>query len=283
VPYENDPNFATPPDDTIVWRYMDFVKFVDVLLGKRLWFRRMDLHDDKREGLLTDYEIAEIKDAPLPEHGDERIHDAVKRALPKSFELVRRRNFICCWTVAEESMAMWDLYAGSAGGVAVRSTIRGLKDSIAAAPDAVNILPVRYVDWLNPDKLATLTGMYARKHLAFRHEGEIRMIVCRPESCELPPDQEQQFTDLADYFANESVKASPEIRKTWHHVLKIARDQAREERGQPGLHLPTDPRRLVDEVIVAPHSKNWLEAIDHLIERCDLSGVTVRPSQLSYV
>lgn len=29
--YEENPHVLTPPDDTPVWRYMSFVKFIDLL------------------------------------------------------------------------------------------------------------------------------------------------------------------------------------------------------------------------------------------------------------
>lgn len=44
--YEEHPFCTTPPDDTAVWRYTDFVKFADLLEHQRLWLSRADTLDD---------------------------------------------------------------------------------------------------------------------------------------------------------------------------------------------------------------------------------------------
>jgi hypothetical protein len=58
--YELHPNLMTPPDDTIVWRYMEFAKFVD-LLENGLRFCRTDKLDDPREGRFTDAELEHLR------------------------------------------------------------------------------------------------------------------------------------------------------------------------------------------------------------------------------
>jgi hypothetical protein len=54
MPYEVHPELETPPDDTILWRYLSFVKLVDLLERHRLWFARVDTFEDPLEGTHTD-------------------------------------------------------------------------------------------------------------------------------------------------------------------------------------------------------------------------------------
>jgi hypothetical protein len=116
MPYAEHPEFATPPDRTVVWRYLDLARFVS-LLEKGIWLQRLDLLGDPREGELTEYEIRTLREQ------DEEHVDRI-RALETS---QRYNNFVSCWYEGgAESMAMWDLYGGESA-VAVRSTIGNLK------------------------------------------------------------------------------------------------------------------------------------------------------------
>ena len=49
-----------PGDDAVLWRYMDFAKFVDLLVSRTLWFSRVDRLGDSREGLLTESEFTRL-------------------------------------------------------------------------------------------------------------------------------------------------------------------------------------------------------------------------------
>ena len=56
--YKESHHFHTPVDETIIWRYMDFTKFVDLLLNGKLFFNRSDNFEDPFEGIfrLKDFE-----------------------------------------------------------------------------------------------------------------------------------------------------------------------------------------------------------------------------------
>jgi hypothetical protein len=45
--------FAQPDNETRIWRYMDFTKYVAVLLKSGLFFCRCDLLNDRFEGSVT--------------------------------------------------------------------------------------------------------------------------------------------------------------------------------------------------------------------------------------
>ena len=51
--YEPHPNLYPPPDGAVLWRYMDFTKFVSLLERKALFFCRPDRLGDLFEGSLS--------------------------------------------------------------------------------------------------------------------------------------------------------------------------------------------------------------------------------------
>ena len=48
--YEEHPEFHSPPSEAVLWRYMDFTKFVSLLDRQALFFARSDKLGDPFEG-----------------------------------------------------------------------------------------------------------------------------------------------------------------------------------------------------------------------------------------
>ena len=57
--YKKHEAFKTPENENVkIWRYMDFTKFLSILINKELYFRRSDmLKDDPFEGSLTQINV----------------------------------------------------------------------------------------------------------------------------------------------------------------------------------------------------------------------------------
>jgi hypothetical protein len=145
MPYRLHPQLTPPPDDVVVWRYMDFAKFVQLLEMKTLWFSRADRFEDPLEGTMTDSEIDEI----TKKLGDVlRLFDDRQTSSDLGNEKVRKNTFVSCWRMgAAESLAMWDLYGKGSGVVAVKSTIGLLRQQFEAQQQDIFLSEVRYVDW----------------------------------------------------------------------------------------------------------------------------------------
>jgi hypothetical protein len=115
VPYEFHPDLVTPPRKTVLWRYMDFAKFVDMIEGRTLWFARIDQLQDPLEGTHTDAEFAWIR---------KNLKAKRAQALVDVFKFARAELYVNCWHSGKaESLAMWDLYGKGSGVVAVKSTV----------------------------------------------------------------------------------------------------------------------------------------------------------------
>ena len=60
--YVNHPNITLPDDnDTIVWKYLDLSKFLDMLLSQQLFMSRSDKFEDQYEGTFSEPTFEEIK------------------------------------------------------------------------------------------------------------------------------------------------------------------------------------------------------------------------------
>ena len=174
--------------DHELWRYMDFVGFVDLLQRHALWFTRLDQFKDPYEGFLT---------KPTAEFfAQVRSRTGFRGGVNQ--ENWRRVHCVNCWSMREyESAAMWDLYSKEAG-VAIRSRISRIEHSFppevtggswAIAGDAV-----RYVDYenenvarLDEDGSVLMTADFLCKRKSFEHEQEYRLTTTlEDDECDLP-------------------------------------------------------------------------------------------------
>src|ERR1700684_1393835 len=124
------PRLVTPVDDTVLWRYLDFAKFMDMLERRVLWFARADTFEDPLEATYTDAELNHLRSLPpIPTpSGTVKVGDSYLRGS----RMMRSTSFISCWRAgADESMAMWDLYRKGGGVVAIKSTVGRFKEAVS--------------------------------------------------------------------------------------------------------------------------------------------------------
>ncbi len=174
--YERHPDLITPPDDTVLWRYMDFARFMHMIESQTLWFSRLDKFEDPLEGGHTDAELAGI-----------RKHVEQAEQLIGVFRAARKDTYVSCWRAGKsESLAMWDLYGRGSGIVAVKSTVGLLKEAVQSYGERVFISRVTYIDWSERSGLDNVLVACSRKDLSYQHEGEVRAILAnivpRPET-----------------------------------------------------------------------------------------------------
>lgn len=191
MPVKTHEAVAEPPDDLVVWRYMDLAKFVWLLDAGALWFARADTLGDPFEGAVL-----------LGPEGRERVreHRKVMREnfggapialLDSSPEALRaviedmttppvpRLCGVNSWHASEgESAALWRIYAPQGMGVAVRSTVGRLKHALRDDPTTVYVGQVTYHDYDRENVGAeNLLRTMLRKRRSFEHEREVRGLV----------------------------------------------------------------------------------------------------------
>jgi hypothetical protein len=124
------------PDDTAIWRYMDLPKFVAMLASSSLWFAKAAQFEDGYEGFCQvtpremplDDPFAKCITRTTADGETSRISVTqalvdVSKMSAAYFENAREHLYVNSWCVADESMAMWEIYGAGGRGVAVRSSV----------------------------------------------------------------------------------------------------------------------------------------------------------------
>jgi hypothetical protein len=165
--------FIQPEDqNALVWRYMDFTKFVSVVSTGSLFLSRPDLLGDPFEGSFSK---ANMKLRPEVYKLPKLQLDKMQQQMANFAKWIRQWTYINCWHMSEyESAAMWRLYAKSNEAVGIQTTYKKLTDSL---PENVYIGLVQYIDyetdWL-PEGNSFFPFMHKRK--SFAHEKEVRIV-----------------------------------------------------------------------------------------------------------
>lgn len=171
--YRQQYGFEIPEADTVLWRYMDFTKFVSILAKQSLFFTRIDKLDDPFEGSLTPLNVqmrSQVYRDLLPEE---------RQSIPAEFiKDIRRFVLVNCWHESEyESDAMWKLYAKGEAGVAIKTDFDSLCKSLRG-DEQVYIGKVQYVDYEQTyinEGLPLQASVHKRK--SFEHEKEVRAVI----------------------------------------------------------------------------------------------------------
>lgn len=158
-----------------LWRYFKTQRFLELLKSSHLYFAAASQFEDPFEGAVAVLPPGFPVD---PRYANLESHE-------RAFEALRRLTKVSCWhRAAYESDAMWQLYAGSRKGVAIRTNAERIRD--AAKP--FRLKPeyghedlwagnVNYVDLLKERLRVGVMDRFWFKHMAFSWEREFRLAV----------------------------------------------------------------------------------------------------------
>ena len=129
--YTHNPNITLPENpDTIVWKYLDLSKFLDLLLAKKLFMSRSDKFEDQYEGTFSEPTFEEIK--RLSENNPEFLD---------FYKTHREKVVVSSWHINEyESFAMWQIFTQNSEGLAIQSTIGRLQKALEVEKTSNNTL-----------------------------------------------------------------------------------------------------------------------------------------------
>ena len=164
-----DNNIKIPEDpDTIVWKYLDLSKFVDLLLYKKLFLSRSDKFEDQYEGTFSEPTFEEIRKLSVnnPDFLD-------------YYKSHRENVVISSWHINEyESFAMWQIFTQKSEGLAIQSTVGRIQEALHLDKTyEQQIGEVNYIDYKKeyiPFDNAFFPFLFKRK--SFQYEREIRII-----------------------------------------------------------------------------------------------------------
>lgn len=165
----HNPNIKLPEDDqTIVWKYLDLSKFLDLLLSQKLFMSRSDKFEDQYEGTFSEPTYEEIK----------KIAENNPRFLDY-YKSHREKIVISSWHINEyESFAMWQIFTKNNEGLAIQSTLGRLKKALAPEKKIEQFIgEVNYIDYKKehiPFEDTFFPFLFKRK--SFQYEREVRII-----------------------------------------------------------------------------------------------------------
>ncbi len=167
--YLNNPNIKLPENpDTIVWKYLDLSKFLDLLLSRKLFMSRSDKFEDQYEGTFSEPTYEEIKKLAInnPDFLD-------------YYKTHREKVAISSWHINEyESFAMWQIFTQNSEGLAIQSTIGRLQKALDPEKNLKQYIgQVNYIDYKKeyiPFDDMFFPFLFKRK--SFQYEREVRII-----------------------------------------------------------------------------------------------------------
>lgn len=228
----------TPPaDNDILWRFMSFEKFVDILAKKSLFCTRADKFEDPFEGFMP----PSVKKVFRTETNRLEIEEYGPKAKDAHLKLIDnfRKYIMCsCWHHGEQkSMAMWERYRARSNGIAINTTMGSLKKSLPISPH-VFIGKVNYINYYQfeiPQNLSEMSMMYAwyfHKRPEYEFEREVRLII--------DPDQ-----FISDYFSQQ-ISVRDILEQDAPHICDV------------GMSLDVEVNTLIGEVVISPYADEWI-------------------------
>lgn len=251
--YYEYPYIETPSDETVIWRYMSFAKFMSILERNELYFSCATNQKDKTEGQYSDLTKRDIESSLEGINPNDENLPSVKNLISRLMsepEKDKSQFFLSCWHNNEhESMNMWKKYVKNKEGICIKSNIGKLKESIShCVYPAVHIFETIYYNNdisktpVVTDKRAVERFIYKREE--FEHENEIRALA-------------GAYSGDDDWFRHESVIE--------HN----------------GIYVPISPKILIDKIYVCPKSPDWfLELLKSILIKYGLEDKQVIRSDL---
>jgi hypothetical protein len=167
--YLSNPNIKLPEaTDTIVWKYLDLSKFLDLLLSQKLFMSRSDKFEDQYEGTFSEPTFEEIK--KLSENNPEFLD---------YYKSKREKVVVSSWHINEyESFAMWQIFTQNSEGLAIQSTVERLQNALKLETNFKQYIgEVNYIDYKKehiPFDDSFFPFLFKRK--SFQYEREVRII-----------------------------------------------------------------------------------------------------------
>lgn len=151
-----------------LFRYMSLAQFISIIENQKLYLKKVKLWDDPWE--------APDDQLPLMEKDGKPIFTE---------SLLASSTVGQCWTYEKDSDAMWRIYSPDRQGVMIEtiaknfSFIQDLKHASLAKViyyNKNNYIEKRYE--IADNRSYTFAGDMALKREAFKHENEVRLLVC---------------------------------------------------------------------------------------------------------
>lgn len=245
-----------------IWRYMNMTKFLDLILNRSLYLRRIDKFEDPYEGFISDSYKSDLDDryselGKFMDLSKDSVSELTKTTRD-GLELMPAYAYANCWFLGdEESAAMWKLYGEHKDSIAICSTINDLKLSVEQFDHqnsgVLHMRPVVYVSTGSVAKSDNIIQPMFEKRISFTHEQEFRILY---------------LLDRA--YAN----------LTYIHRKNTPKDK--DSVGtEDGINIDIDVRKLIKKVYISPKaSSNFKSIVEKTLQLSGFSEIECIQSEL---
>ncbi len=171
--FAEDWPFVQVPPKEMLWRYLDYSKFEDLVSTSTLYFSRPDRFKDPFEGRLTHADRKVVSESDRVFRQSYRIvdEDATRSA---QHDMHRQVVFISCWhRNTHDTREMWDAYTESSDSVVVSTTVNSL---LRHMPSSIMQYGVTYMSTDKPRTEFSHNSLFFYKPTEYSFEREYRML-----------------------------------------------------------------------------------------------------------
>lgn len=237
-----------------IWRYMDFAKFIDMLENKIIFFPKVDVFEDKLEGIHNALKAIDCygitnEGALLKICAQDEINDIIKQDSEqfKEFysnhlERLKDSSGINCWRISEEeSHAMWKVFLSSNEGILIKSTLGQLYNSLSNSNDntVLHYGMVNYINYATENiPINNVMAALFHKNIYFEHEKELRVVAYQVN------DSNTNTFDCENFI---SIKGS-------------------------GIEMDLNYQSLIEEIRISPYAPTWFfNLVKKIVMKYDLN------------
>lgn len=237
-------------DKKIIYKYISFEAFVDMIQRQSILFSHPSRWEDKMEWII-------IKD--VLDNSDKKDTVSIIRGLVNN-------TFLSCWTRLQDSDALWKIYSKSNNAIRISTNIDNFHNL------GLKTVDVLYSDDPIIDSKNSIYQLYAHKRTAYKYEEEVRVIKLK-----LDYNKKDISAYLARYLKDEidvlsyvwSIssgnitveKNSTEYKAYLDEILKIANSEFQKK--YEYIHID-NINDFILGVLVSPYSDKWFEEMVEL-------------------
>jgi hypothetical protein len=155
---------------------------------------------------------------------------------------------VMCWRMStDENHAMWKIFLNSGEGVAIKTTVSDINESMSSDTNKFHFGKVNYINRANTEiGLTHVLDSVFTKSVHYNHEQEFRVITYKPISID------------EEFFGHDNLN-------------KVG----------DGFKVNVDTKILINEIVVSPYSPSWFyELVKSICQKYSLS-VPVTWSEIS--
>ncbi len=268
--------------DKVIWRYMDIIKFVDLISNKKIYFSSIsefndiDPHDSKlpvMDRIQFNYLYEFVSSI---EQRTGRGSNTYYCNLDKCIEYLRQFIGINCWFISDyENYSMWKTYSDIRFGIAIRTTIEDLKKSLVNNDqDTILFGEISYDTKGKADDIAdtiqkNIYYPFFTKRKEYINENELRIIMSKSKSFKI------------DFLKNHKVTAAVYAEELVNYLCLVAEqyDEIKNNKKKINNYLSVDIKTLIKEVHIAPNAPEYfIEVVNSIIKKFKLTDIEIKKS-----